>query len=112
MLLAYLEGQNLFIQPDYKYALRSVWREQLLLEAITKKCSATNLLNSIHQDLQYVPVMKLDNLPEFAKSLQDQTKWLHKILMMDLNAENKAPVNRNKNLVKIYNTLSKSGILD
>jgi hypothetical protein len=68
MLLAYLEGQNSLIQPDYKYSLRSIWREQLLLEAIVKKCSAKNLLDNIHQDLKYVPVMKLDSLPDFAKS--------------------------------------------
>jgi len=114
MLLAYLEGASSnIITPSYTYGLRSIWREQLLLEAVNKRQLANQLLAGIQHDTQFIPAIKLESLPKFAEDLRRQVAWLNRILMMELNAtpprekEDKA-----KNLVKIYNTLEKSGILE
>lgn len=114
MLLAYLEGTSSnIITAEYTYGLRSVWREHLFLEAVQKKTLAQHLLNNAHFDTQFIPSIKLDSLPDFAKNLRRQVEWLHKILMMQLDAQPPQAVeNKTKNLVKIYNTLEKSGILD
>lgn len=114
MLLAYLEGASAdIITSTYKYGLRSIWREQFFLEAIHKKHLAQQLLNNAHYDTQFIPSIKLDSLPAFATNLRKQVAWLHKILLMDLNAASpEESENKSKNLVKIYNTLEKSGILD
>lgn len=112
MLLAYLEGAPKIITADYPYGLRSIWREQLLLEAVQKRQAAKHILQNIHHDTQFIPAIKLESLPEFANNLRKQVTWLHNILAMELDAV--SPMQENsgaKKLVKIYNTLEKSGIL-
>ena len=114
MLLAYLEGASSnIITPKYTYGLRSIWREQLLLEAVNKKHLANQLLQNIQHDTQFISVLKTEALPKFAEDLRKQTLWLNRILMMELDAASpEQKEDKAKNLVKIYNTLEKSGILE
>lgn len=114
MLLAYLEGASSnIITPNYKYGLRSIWREQLLIEVVNKKHLAKQLLANLSYDSQFIPAIKLESLPKFADNLRQQVSWLNRILLMELDATPpKEKEDKAKSLVKIYNTLEKSGILE
>lgn len=113
MLLAYLEGvSSNIVTASYVYGLRSIYREHLLLDAVHRKVLAKQLLHSAHYDTQFIPSIKLESLPDFASNLRKQVNWLNKILLMELDAQPpQVAENKAKNLVKIYNTLEKSGIL-
>jgi hypothetical protein len=114
MLLAYLEGSTSnLIHPEYPYGARSIWREHLILEAIQKKHLAQQILENLKNDTQFIPVLKLESIPEMATNLRKQVSWLNRILLMELNADRPAELNSEvKNLAKLYNTLEKSGILN
>lgn len=110
MLVAYLRG---LLKPDYPQGVRSIIRENFILQALARELDANELITRMQHEGTFISLLTHDNAN---KLLKQQDKMLS--LAFD-NFRHKAAHTNNKsvnmqaidNLVAVYASLKKQGLV-
>ena len=110
MLIAYLRG---LLKPDYPQGVRSIIRENFILQALSRELEANELLTRIRHEGTFISLLTHANAN---KLLKEQDKMLS--LAFD-NFRHKIARNNNKlvnmqaidNLISVYASLKKQGLV-
>lgn len=110
MLLAYLRG---LLKPDYPQGIRSIIRENFILQALARELDASEMMARVAHEGTFVTLLTHDNAN---KLLKDQDKMLS--LAFD-NFRHISRKNRNKainmeaidKLISTYAALKKQGLV-
>lgn len=111
MLIAYLRG---LLLPDYPHGLRSIIRENFILQAISREVGADEMIARVHAESGFASLM---NPQQANKLLKSHDKMLS-LAYRNLNHES------NKNIhaaaidfdsidkfIEVYKNLAKQGVL-
>lgn len=110
MLAAYLRG---LLKPDYPNGNRSIYRENLILQAIAREQEAEEIIQTVKNESNYSPLL---GPAQANKLLKHQDKMLslafenlkHK---KDTGSKHKVDVKSAYNFAAMYNRLKKEGLV-
>ena len=113
IILAYLRDPSL-IKPDYPNGVRSVLRENVLLQAVAADMDASEAAERLHIESAFAchlkPEASYDLMSQFTDSLR--TYWDAKELNTGRRQKSATNVKGSAtSIVKLYETLEKAGIL-
>ncbi len=110
MLLAYLRG---LLKPDYPHGVRSVLRENLILEKVEIDQKVDLELTRLQLDAAFIPMTDARGAKEILGGIGRTFDKLSQLAEFDLM---RAAIPQAKgsvdSLVKIYYALSKAGLVD
>lgn len=111
MLVAYLRG---LITPGYPHGIRSVIRENLILQAISLELEADALLNRVVTESAYAPLMQGNNANNLLKQHDKMLSLVHSARCHE-SQKNKVikniDINSIDNFIKIYKSVKDQGLL-
>lgn len=110
MLVAYLRG---LLKPDYPNGLRSVIRENVVVEALSRELGADQLIDSISIQASFAPLLQPKNANALLKQQFELLSLAHS--RYEHNTKKtitaKADVSGIERMVEVYKQLEKQGIV-
>jgi hypothetical protein len=111
MLVAYLRG---LLTPDYPNGVRSVVRENLVLQAISLELDADALLNRVATEAAYAPLMQGNNANNLLKQHDKMLSLAHSARCHESQKSKtlkNVDINSIDNFIKTYKTIKDQGLL-
>jgi hypothetical protein len=110
MLVAYLRG---LLKPDYPQGVRSIIRENFILQALAREIDANELVNRIQHEGTFISLLTHDNANKLLKHQDKMLSLAFDNFRHKLTNKNNKLVNMQAidNLIAVYASLKKQGLV-
>ncbi len=110
MLMGFLAGKPTLITSTYVHGIRSVIRENLLLEALAKKAVANIQFTAMQLETQFAAFFDPGHVQDIFRKRMSRARWLNQLSSMELDAK-EPMLMAVESLARLYTALEKSGII-
>jgi hypothetical protein len=110
MLMSYIGGSPEIIKSDYRFGIRSLLRESLLVEAYHTKNSAELMMDITVIETQFAALLDPAKAQNILRNKMTRGRWLAQLQQMDLFAREPFLMGA-ESLINLYKALEKSGIM-
>jgi hypothetical protein len=110
MLVAYLRG---LLKPDYKQGIRSIIRENFILQALARELDANEMIMRLKHEGSFIPLLTHDNANKLLKH-QDKmlslafNNYRHKV---EKSGKHNVDIYSVNKLVEMYAALKEQGLV-